>query len=52
MNISPQKKLRLAFLARMVRKEIHYLQLTDRRSLMFFSLVRRQNGWREGSGTC
>jgi len=31
MNISPQKKLRLAFLARMVRKEIHYLQLTDRR---------------------
>lgn len=31
MNISPQKKLRLAFLARMIRKEIHYLQLTDRR---------------------
>jgi hypothetical protein len=31
MNISPQKKLRLQFLARMVRKEIHYLQLTDRR---------------------
>ena len=31
MNISPQKKLRLQFLARMVRKEIYYLQLTDRR---------------------
>ena len=31
MNISPQKKRRLAFLARMIRKEIHYLQLTDRR---------------------
>ncbi len=31
MNISPQRKLRLAFLARMVRKEIHHLQLTDQR---------------------
>jgi hypothetical protein len=31
MNIAPQKKLRLAFLARMVRKEIHHLQLTDQR---------------------
>lgn len=31
MNISPQKRLRLQFLARMIRKEIRYLQLTDRR---------------------
>jgi len=31
MNISSQKKLRLQFLARMVRKEIYYLLITDQR---------------------
>ncbi len=31
MSISPQQKLRLQFLARVVRKEILYLQLTDQR---------------------